>query len=903
MRHRNSITPSLLTAVVALCLCTFPTLVHAQGTPSPKDTLTVRMVEADSLVKVMRILSGEEIFISVPEGDKSVYSVIEPLEKWVGVAYGKLSAGGYAITRYGGRTYLIKGRTLRGDLPLTYFQKEEARTGQTIAARTEEAIYLNKVYEIGDEHHRSTAAKVTINGHVRDVATGEAVPGISVFDNKTGSYSITDNFGAWRLTLPTGGNTLSFSGFPMEDMDLEVIVYNTGTLEVNMKEKVTTIKEASVSAEAIAYHRSAKMGLEKIQFDRIKKIPAAFGESDLIKAVLALPGVQSVGEASSGFNVRGGSVDQNLILLNDGVIFNPNHIFGIFSSFNSEVISGADLYKSSIPAQYGGRISSVLDIRTREGNSKKISGSLGLGLLTSRLELEGPIVKDKTTFILGGRTTYSNWILGLLPQESNYHGGKTSFQDINGGITHKFSPRSTLSVYGYYSRDKFSFSSDTDFRYSNLGYSARFRHLIGDFTTMEVSAGRSEYGNVVNSGMDYGYTAYRYEAFIGQTWGKFLLRHQFSQENNLTAGFDVNHYALRPGTMTPYGSDSAILEKVLPGQNALEPSLFVNDTWDITDKLSLDFGLRFGMFLRMADEGISGSKFYCAPEVRFSGKYSFTDNLTLKAGVNTLRQNIHLITNTSTISPMDSWHLSSPDIRPQDGYQVAGGLYYSPIPNVDLSLEAYYKRSRNGLDYKSGATLIMNENLTGELIPTIGKSYGVELMAKKTVGKLNGWVSYTFSRALLRDTRELDEFPINGGAWYNAPHDKPHSLKIAANYKFTHRYSASMNVEYATGRPITVPIGTFRYGGQWRIAYSDRNMHRIEDYFRLDLAMNVEPGHYLRQLAHMSFTFGVYNVTARKNAYSVYYTINPESTSSAPEGKKISVFAYPIPYINLNLVF
>ena len=875
----------------------------AQDTLTLQDTLKVRMVEADSLVKVMRMVSGKEIFIAVPAGDESVYTVMEPLGKWVGVAYEKLSGGGYVITKHGERTYLMKGNTIKADLPLAYFQKESRQSDQQIAVRTEEALYLNKVYEIGDEHHRSTASKVTINGHVRDVASGEAVPGISVIDKKTGSYSITDNYGAWRLTLPTGGNTLSFSGFPMEDMDLEVIVYNTGTLEVNMKEKVTTIKEASVSAEAIAYHRSAKMGLEKIQFDRIKKIPAAFGESDLIKAVLALPGVQSVGEASSGFNVRGGSVDQNLILLNDGVIFNPNHIFGIFSAFNSEVISGADLYKSSIPAQYGGRISSVLDIRTRDGNSKKVTGSLGLGLLTSRLELEGPIVKDKTTFILGGRTTYSNWILGLLPEDSSYHGGKTSFQDLNASVTHKFSTRSTLSVYGYYSRDKFSFSSNTDFKYSNLGYSARFRQLIGDLTTMEVSAGRSEYDNVVNSDMDYDFGAYTYKAFIGQTWGKLQFKHQFSLHNTLVAGFDANHYSLLPGTMVPYGAMSGIREKALPSQGAIEGSVFVNDTWDIGERLSLDFGLRYGMFYRFKDEGIAGGKFYHAPELRFSGKYSFRDDLTFKAGFNTLRQNIHLITNTSTISPMDSWHLSSPDIRPQDGYQVAGGVYYSPMPNVDLSLEAYFKRYRNALDYKSGATLIMNEQLSDELIPILGQSFGVELMAKKTVGKLNGWVSYTYSRALLRDTREISQFPINGGNWYNAPHDKPHSLKVAANYKFTHRYSASMNVEYATGRPITVPIGTYWYGGMRRIAYSDRNSHRIEDYFRLDLAMNVEPGHYLRQLAHMSFTFGVYNVTARKNAYSVYYTIDSFSSTGVPEGYKISVFAYPIPYINLNLVF
>ncbi|MBR5064286.1 MAG: TonB-dependent receptor plug domain-containing protein, partial [Bacteroidales bacterium] len=532
-------------------------------------------------------------------------------------------------------------------------------------------------------------------------------------------------------------------------------------------------------------HRDAKMGIERVRVEVINKIPSAFGEGDIIKAILTLPGVKSVGEASSGFNVRGGSVDQNLVLFNDGTIYNPTHLFGIFSAFNPDIVSEVELYKSSIPASMGGRISSVLDVRTREGNANKIAGSLGIGLLTSRFHLEGPLVKGKTTFIVGGRTTYSNWLLKLLPQTSEYAGGKASFSDVNASVTHKINEANTLQGFVYWSRDGFEFSRDPAFRYSNLNGSLRWRSRLSGRLNFTASVGYDRYGaRLENSLGKNQLSGYKVDTGINQGFLKMNFQYAVNSAHTLSMGADAIYYHLQPGIMSPlYEGESLVKTWNLDIQRAVEPALFVSDSWTVTSKLSLEGGIRLSGFL-----ALNPSKFYLNPEFRISGKYSFLDNLSVKAGFNTMSQHIHLISNTSSISPIDTWQLSTDRIRPQTGWQAAGGVYWT-IANgtIDLTLEGYYKQSAHQLDYKSGATTLMNSHLADDLVETYGKAYGVEVMAKKTTGKLTGWLSYSYSRTLLREMEDRGVATINGGAWYNAPHDKPHEVKLVANYKFTHR--------------------------------------------------------------------------------------------------------------------
>ena len=778
-------------------------------------------------------------------------------------------------------------------LPVGYFdvQKEKEDTTASTGALT--VTFRNKVYEIGEEG-RSKRSKATVTGYVYEAETGLPLPGTVIFDDKTHTYARTDRNGRYTLSLPVGDNILNFNADTKEDLPLKIRLLSDGTLDVVMTERINYLEGAVISASSIEQHKSSAIGVEKVSIKTLTKIPTAFGEGDVIKAVLTLPGVKTVGEASGGFNVRGGSADQNLVLFDDNTIYNPSHLFGIFSAFNPDIVDNVELYKSSIPAEYGGRISSVLSVNSRRGDPDKFKGSLGIGLLTSRIHLEGPVAKGKTSFIAAARTTYSDWLMKMLPKSSAYAGGGATFSDANLGITHRFDDRNSLQLNGYFATDRFAFSGDTTFRYTNINASVAFRHKGPEGGSFKLSAGYDHYGNVLGAHSwetgAYDLTTIIRQGFLKAGWVRPFGNH------TLSFGTDVIGYALDPGIMDPYGENSQVKADRLDRELGLEPSVYLSEKWAPGDRFALDGGIRLSSFL-----ALDPSQFYAGPEFRFSAKYSPARFFTLKAGVNSMRQYIHLISNTSSISPMDTWRLSSKDIVPTTGWQGAAGAYWTLLgANLDLSVEGYYKQSRNGLDYKSGALLSMNPNIADELVPVRGKAYGVEFMINKPAGRLTGWVSYTYSRSQLQEMSDRGVQTINRGDWYNAPYDKPHEFKFAGNYALTHRFSLSLNVDYSTGRPITIPIGKYYYGGQWRLAYSERNSHRIPDYFRIDAAVNIDPGHYLKALAHASVTIGVYNITGRKNPYSVFYKTEKNGRVN---GYMLSVFATQVPYINLNILF
>ena len=470
---------------------------------------------------------------------------------------------------------------------------------------------------------------------------------------------------------------------------------------------------------------------------------------------------------------------------------------------------------------------------------------------------------------------------------------KASFQDVNLGLSHKINENNSIHAYGYWSRDKFSFSSDTTFRYRNINASLKWHSVFNDSHSMTAVAGYDSYHYSLEDTFSP-YTAYRLSSAVDQEYAKFNFKSLLSDAHTLSYGVQATRYDLNPGDYRGVGDSSLVAARTLDRERAVEAALYLGDTWRITEGLTLDAGVRWSQFFRAGNKPVGG------PEFRISGKYSFNSATSVKAGFNTMRQYIHMISNSINVSPTDSWRLSSDKIKPQSGWQAAAGFYRSLMDNtVDISVEGYYKRVQHYIDYMGGAVLVMNENLADDLIDTENRAYGVELMVKKTLGKLNGWVSYTWSRSQLRETEDRGVMTVNRGEWYNAAYDKPHDVKVVANYKFTHRYSLSVNLDYSTGRPVTVPVGTYQYANGTRLVYSDRNSYRIPDYFRLDLAMIIEPGHYLKQLTHMSFTFGCYNVTGRKNPYSVYYTSDDKKIS----GHMLSVFAVPVPYVNFNLKF
>ncbi len=752
--------------------------------------------------------------------------------------------------------------------------------------------YRNKIYIVGTGNGNGP---VKVSGKVTDLETGEPLAGVVIFDDNTSTYARSNAKGLYSISLPSGENVMHFSFEGKEEIDIRVNLKGDGSLNVELPEKVELLKASVVSAQSMANHRTTTMGVETVNIRTMSKIPSAFGEGDILKAVLTLPGVKTVGEASGGFNVRGGAQDQNLILFNGNTIYNPTHLFGIFSAFNPDIVEDVQLYKSSIPAQYGGRISSVLTVKSKEGSAERIQGSLGVGLLTSRLHLEGPMSRSrKTTFIVGGRITYSDWILKLLPSNSHYNGGSAGFADANMGITHHFNPENSLTVNGYFATDRFSFSGDTTFRYTNINGSAQFRHRGADGKNFSISAGYDHYTN--RTGIhEWEGGAFDLDTYIRQAFLRSNFNHPLGN-HILGYGLDVVGYALDPGIMKPFGEHSHVLERSLQREYAAEPAVYVSDTWQVMDKLSLEGGLRLSTFLFT-----NPSKFYVGPEVRLSARYTPLDNLSFKAGFNTMTQYIHLISNTSSVSPMDTWKLSDRNIAPTTGWQAAAGAYWTHLDTgIDFSVEGYYKQMKNVLDYKPGATLSMNPHLADDLLPVYGRAYGVEAMIKKTTGKLTGWMSYSYSRSRYREMEYHGTETLSNGNWYNAPYDKPHEFKLVANWAITHRYSLSANLDYSTGRPVTIPVGKYYLGGTYRLAYSERNAYRIPDYFRLDLAFNIDPGHYKKAWVHTTFTIGVYNVTGRKNPYSVFFKANP---SGYVQGYMLTVFGTQVPYVNINFLF
>ena len=667
---------------------------------------------------------------------------------------------------------------------------------------------------------------------------------------------------------------------------------------------------------------STTMGSEKFKPELLKNIPSAFGESDIMKVVLTLPGVTTVGEASSGYNVRGGATDQNLILFNGGTVYNPSHLFGLFTSFNSDAVEDVELFKSSIPVEYGGRISSVLKVTSKEANMRKLTGSASIGALTSKLNLELPIVKDHVSLMLNGRTTYSDWMLKLLPEDSGYKNGTANFFDVGGVLTWKLNSMHRLKIYGYWSKDKFSFSSEDNYGYQNRNFSAEWRSILNEKITATLSAGLDHY-DYFNEEKGVPTMAARLSFGIDQLWGKLHIRHRLSETQVFNYGLSVQHYNVQGGKYEPLGEESCINTDQLQREKALESALYIEYEHSFTEKLSASAGLRYSMFNALgprdvniyADGDLPSErtlletrhetgiiKTYHAPEIRLSARYALKENLSLKAGFNTMHQYIHKVSNTSIMSPTDIWKLSDVNIKPQNGWQLAAGIYHETLnKKYEFSAEVYYKHIGDYLNYRSSAVLLMNHHLETDVISTDGKAYGIELQAKKPFGKLNGWVSYTYSRSMLRQDDDRVAIPLNNGDWYPSEYDRPHEVKAVLNYKITERYSFSSNFNYATGRPTTIPAGKYydSHNQRYMPYYMDRNTYRIPDYMRWDVAFNIEPTHKLTSFFHASFSIGVYNVLARKNAYNVYYVTEGEEI----KGYKLSVFGTAIPYVSLNIRF
>lgn len=864
----------------------------------------------------------DSLNISLKEGSYSIDEVLKMTIKSNGLQF--------AIDGFG-NVFISKKFQLQTELASNYFdkQKDNSSSNPNISLpvlNKFEKGQLNisieqKLIEIGNKSSRNDKSETVLAGYVRDYKNGEAISGAIVSVENSNVKILTDQFGYYTLRLPRGRHTLYVSSMGMKDTKRELQLYSEGKLSIEMNEYIASLKAVTVSNERKSNLRGTQMGLDKVSIKTIKQLPFVLGESDVLRVVLTLPGVTSVGEASTGFNVRGGAADQNLILLNDATIYNPSHLFGFFSAFNADVIKTVELYKSAIPEKYGGRLSSVLEVSTRDGNSKKFSGSGGIGLLTSRLTLEGPFNKDKTSFIISGRTTYSNWILNQIPEET-YKNSKASFYDLNLQITHQFNTKNSLYITGYLSHDDFRLNKDTTFQYGNKNLIAKWKHIVNNHFYSVLSVGTDNYGYNISS-TEVPLNAFKLSFNISQSHLKYDFNYNPSNKHSINFGLNTLHYKLDPGVFEPNSQTSLVKYNKVQREQALESALYFGDNIKVNNDLTINLGLRYSLFNYLGARlqyqyapGIpkqentiidsiqygSGKtiKTYHGPEFRFSMRYSLKENASLKFSFNSLRQYIHTLSNTTAISPTDIWKLSDPNIAPQQGYQASIGYYKNLKGNkIELSFEIYYKWMQHYLDFKSGANLIMNKHIETELINTNGIAYGAEFMIKKSVGNLNGWLSYTYSRTFLQMNDPLAQESINNGEKYPASYDKPHNINLIGNYKFSHRLSLSLNGVYSTGRPITLPIAVFYQAGAQRVLYSNRNQFRIPDYIRADVSVNLEGNHKIKKLAHSSWSMGVYNVFARQNPYSVYFI----QENGLIKGYQLSIFATAIPFITYNFKF
>ena len=783
-----------------------------------------------------------------------------------------------------------------------------------------QSISGNTSIEIGNPAEKNKAGNVTITGYITNKDTKEPVSGVTVFIQKLTAGTISNEYGFYSLTIPRGVHMLKFSFIGMRDKVINLSLFGAGELNVDMSSVLIPLKETVVSAQKSVTLQRFEVGAEKINITSFKLLPTSLGESDIIKSILLIPGVQSVGEGSAGFNVRGGSADQNLILLYGAPIYNSSHFFGFFSAVNSDIIKDVTLYKGGIPSRYGGRISSVLDIGSKEGNRKEFAGNAGISPITTHISLEGPIIKDKLTYLLTARTTYSNWVFGMI-KDPALHNSRASFYDINGKITYDLNKNNKIDFSAYTSHDAFRFNSDTVYSYNNNIFALKWRHFFTSRFFSSLSVNNSSYNYDITS------QYLESEAFVlSHKINSTSLKADFNWflgRNEINFGLDMTKYTVYPGSYLPYNDSSLVIPHTIEKERAWESALYVDDKFQLTDFLSVNAGLRMSTFFSLGPQNVmiynpeyskskstiidtlnfkpgSVTRKYVGPEFRVSLNFRVSDKNSIKLNYNRTRQYLHLLSNSTTISPTDTWKLSDYYLKPQIGDQVAIGFYEMLFRNnFEASAEVYYKEIRNMVDFKGGTDLIMDENIEKDIVNVKGKAYGLELVLKKTEGKLRYSIGYTYSRTFVKSIGIFSDEIINGGKWFPANFDKPHDLVVTFNYLFSRRLSFSSNYVYSTGRPITYPIATYVVSNKIMVTYSDRNEYRIPYYSRLDLSLRVSGNLRSHRIAHPFWTFSIYNVLGRQNVYSIYF----KKVGELVNGYKLSVFGRAIPSVTFSFDF
>ncbi|HRO41348.1 MAG TPA: TonB-dependent receptor [Flavipsychrobacter sp.] len=758
--------------------------------------------------------------------------------------------------------------------------------------------------------HFVTAQTFTISGNIKDASNGEDLIGaIVTVKGQPNKGSSANTYGFYSLTLPAGDYTLIYQYVGYTSKEESISLQRSQTLNVGLAPTSRNLDEVVVRTERADKNVSSmQMSVFKLDPKQIESVPVLFGEKDIIKTLQLTPGVKAAGEGNAGFYVRGGAADQNLILLDEAPVYNASHMLGFFSVFNSDALKDVSLYKGAIPAEFGGRGSSVMDVKMRDGNNKNFGASGGIGLIASRLTLEGPIVKDKGSFIISGRRTYADLFL-KLSSEDRLKNSKLYFYDLNVKANYQLGKRDRIFISGYFGRDVFGFSDVFGFDWGNATATIRWNHIISNKIFSNTALIFSNYNYRIK--LQFDGEDITIKSAI-QDWNlKQDFNYTLNTNNNIKFGFNIIHHTFKPGSIT-VGGNSNFNNQQLTGRKALEGALYVQNDMRITDKLGVQYGLRYSGFNFMGDatayefdkDGIKTSQrkykewesiaYYGGFEPRIAAKYELAATSSIKASYNRNYQYMHLLSNSTTSAPTDLWVPSSNNVKPQIVDQYSVGYFRNFKDNMfELSLEAYYKTLQNQIDYRNGADLIFNEEIEGELVYGKGKAYGFEVLVRKQTGRLTGWVSYTLSRSL----RQFDE--INNGSEYPARQDRIHDLAIVAMYDLTKKLKISGNWIYYTGSATTFPSGKYVVNGMQVPYYTERNGYRMPDYHRLDLGLTWVTRKTER--TERSWNFSLYNAYGRQNAYTISFRQN-EDNPQQTEAVQVALFTW-VPSITYNFKF
>ncbi len=764
---------------------------------------------------------------------------------------------------------------------------------------------------------KQSNAKLTISGYIRDASNGEALIGAGVFVKELSTGATTNVYGFYSLTLPQGNYTLTYSYLGYEPQISELVLDADLTRNISLTDQHIKIDEVVVTATKVDEHvKSTEMSVNKLDIRTVKAMPALLGEVDVIRSIQLLPGVSTVGEGAAGFNVRGGGIDQNLILLDEAPVYNSSHLFGLFSVFNPDAVKDIKLVKGGIPAQYGGRLSSLLDVRMKEGNSKRFTASGGIGTVSSRLTVEAPIVKDKSSFIIAARRSYVDLFLKLSPSQKE---NQAYFYDLSAKFNYTINDKNKIYLSGYFGKDVFKFGQQFQMNWGNATGTIRWNHLFNSRLFANVTGIYSNYD--YGLGVPQGANGFDWKSRIVNYSAKADFTYYLNTKNTINFGASAILYNFEPAKISPLGNKSIFLSRELDHQKAVEYAAFVDNEQTLSTRLSVQYGLRFSMFdyigsattynytgeLIDRKTPINPKTYgngeliqrYNYLEPRVSARYSLTESSSLKASYNRMAQYIHLITNTTAASPLDVWSPSTNNMKPEIADQVALGYFKNLRDNTyEFSIEGFYKTMSNQIDYIPGANLLLNSNLEGELLYGKGRAYGAEFYLKKNTGKLSGWISYTLSRS----ERQIDG--INNNQWYVAKYDKTHNLSLVGIYQVNDRWTVASNFAYGTGIAFTTSNSRYSHGGLIvpHNTFNARNDTRVPAYHRLDVSATLKNRQKPGKRWESEWVFSVYNLYAHRNAFSIYFQQNKDNPEKT-EAVRLSVFGSMLPSVTYNFKF